>query len=111
MSESSKNKNQAARDPQKGQQKLPDAGAPARQQSAQQRRVQIRADLEERSEFPFFPVVSLQENLTSNKALSTKRLIFRQTLMGPYGMRKYEYEIEDQGAVVHSYVPLGSWQS
>jgi len=104
------NKNTAVRDGSvREQQQLPVDGSqkPARRESVRQGAQRARLP---DADINMFPVISLQEALLNNKAVSTKRFTFVSSRIGPRGMREYLYEIEDQGQVFKSYRPLGAWQ-
>lgn len=91
------------------QQKLPVEGSekPARRESVRQG---VKRAAPPSADINMFPVISLQDALCNNKAVSTKRFIFISSRIGPRGMREYLYEIEDQGQQFKSYRPLGAWQ-
>jgi hypothetical protein len=83
---------------------------PAQTESAPQTRARRRDAAIVPEDEPMFPVGSLVDNLLYNKTLRSKRLIFKQSVIGPRGTRQYQYEIEDQGQCIWSYRPLGAWQ-
>jgi len=83
---------------------------PAQTETAPQKRARRGEAAIVPEDAPMFPAGSLVDNLLCNKTLRDKRLIFKQSVIGPRGTRQYQYEIEDQGVCIWSYRPLGAWQ-
>jgi len=97
-------KNTALRQPPKKREQ------PAQTETPKQKRARRGAAIVPPEETPMFPAGSLVDNLLCNKTLRDKRLIFKQSVIGPRGTRQYQYEIEDQGVCVWLYRPAGAWQ-
>jgi hypothetical protein len=83
---------------------------PARTEAPTQKRARRAEAAIVDPDTPMFPAGSLVDNLLCNKAVRNKGLIFKQSVIGPRGMRQYQYEIEDTGQCIWAYRPLGAWQ-